>query len=572
VIDRKNSEGDFKMNSIHNILKSSLRGILSRIMMLIDNILGIVYVYRGNKLIELEEEKAYLLFKKGVARYPRNYIINKKLALLAMNKKNWQESLRHWKIVYNLNIKPGPCIYLNYSTALYENKEIKKSEKILKEGNDKFPKNTLIICKLADIAVEQKDWKKAVKYMERYYSLSKSSEFSYDKYMRLVYGYTMLGNFNKAEELVVKALEEFPNKHLEIQKKHVDILIRKKDWLSAIEKIKKQLNFVNDFEYEIKLSMLQQIVGNDKVSRLTFKNVLLSHESIIEQDQKGYRKIIIYDNGESRIELYKKLQKTESVMITFDSINMEWQNQPFAFKLLMRQNLDIIAIRKRKKKTYQQDLTQSDFLNVVTPVIKGYKDKMAYGFSLGAYNALYFASLLNCRILAYSPRLSIHPQFGRTKIIPKFEMKHDLTHPYNDEITPIIVYDPKNDLDHTYIQKNVLKSFPNAKLVTIPYGGHGIAPHLLKMGVLKEFLLTFIDGGVPQYNRKLKVKSHIYLRNLGEKCFKHNKFQWALELSQRALEISSTDEKAINLKIKALKQLKRYDETTKISEIKKDND
>src|SRR5699024_9687470 len=127
------------------------------------------------------------------------------------------------------------------------------------------------------------------------------------------------------------------------------------------------------------------------------------------------------------------------------------------------------------------DIMQSDFLNVVTQIIKGYKDKMDYGFSLGAYNAQYITSLLHCRILAYSPRSSIHAHLGRTKIIHKYEMKHDLAHPYNDKITPIIVYDPKNDLDHTYIQKSVLKSFPNAKLVKIPYGGHGIAPHLLKM-------------------------------------------------------------------------------------------
>lgn len=540
------------MGNIRNSFKNLLRKSLKRIIIVFDNILGIFYIYRGNKRIELEEEKAYLLFKKGVDRYPKNYILNKKLALLEMDKNNWQQSLQHWEIVYYLNKKPTPDIYLKYSEALRENNEIKKSEKILKAGNAKYPKNQAIICKLADITVERKDWKKVVKYMECYFSLSQSTKPPFDKYMRLLNGYMELGNFNKAEDIIMKALEKYPNQHLEIQRKYIDILIRKKDWSPAIEKIEKLLEFVNDFEYNIKLSMLQQIVGDYNASQFTFKNALVLHKDIVKQDQKGYKKIIVYDNGESRIEFYKKLQITESVMITFDSINMEWQNPPFAFKLLMRQNLDIIAIRKRKKRTYQQDLTQSAFLNVVTPIIKGYKDKMAYGFSLGAYNALHFSSLLNCRILAYSPRLSIHPQFGRTKIIPKFEMKHDLTHPYNDAITPIIVYDPKNDLDHTYIQKNVLKSFPNAKLVKIPYGGHGIAPHLLKMGVLKEFLMTFIDGGIPHYNRDLKVKSNIYYRNLGEKCFKHNKFKWALDLSQRALEISPSDEKAMKLKTKAL--------------------
>src|SRR5699024_1458665 len=236
------NEGDFKMNNIHNSLKSLLRGFLNRMMIVIDNILGIFYVYRGNKLIESEKEEAYHLYKKGIERYPKNYTLNKKLAILEMNKKN------------------GINIYLKYSKVLYENNEIKNAEKILKEGNAEFPKNKFLIWKLADIAVEQNDWKKAVKYMECYYSVSESSELPYDKYMRLVYGYKTLGNYNKAEEIVMKALEKFPNKYLEIQKSHIDILIRKKDWSSAIEKVEKQLSLGHDFEYEIQLSMLQKIV------------------------------------------------------------------------------------------------------------------------------------------------------------------------------------------------------------------------------------------------------------------------------------------------------------------------
>lgn len=48
--------------------------------------------------------------------------------------------------------------------------------------------------------------------------------------------------------------------------------------------------------------------------------------------------------------------------------------------------------------------------------MESYRDKIAYGFSLGAYGALYYTSPVNCRILALSPRLSIHPQSQYGKV------------------------------------------------------------------------------------------------------------------------------------------------------------
>src|SRR5699024_8710877 len=155
---------------------------------------------------------------------------------------------------------------------------------------------------------------------------------------------------------------------------------------------------------------------------------------------------------------------------TFDSINMEWDKQPFGFSLLKKKNIDIIAVRKRKKQTYQQDLTQEDFYNTVYKLMYFYTDKIAYGFSLGAYSALYYTSLLNCRILSLAPRLSIHPRYGRKNYISKYEFKHNLSIGYNDSISHVIVYDPKNKIDNNFVTREVMESFPNAHLVKIPYG------------------------------------------------------------------------------------------------------
>lgn len=538
------------MTRVRRFFTNILKRLYKKVKFIRDNVFGIYYVLYGKR-----QKKPYQTFRKGLDRFPENYILNKQLAQLEMERRDWQGSIRLWKKVYSLTKKHQSNVYLMYAEALGENNENKKSLNILKAGNAHYPHNQQIIRELIDLAAEQQDWKNTVSYMEDYVKVLQNSHIAFDDYMLLANAYKELGHYELVEDTLERALEKYPHQDMNIQKYRIDMLIDKKDWNTAIERTEKLLDMGQDFEYEIKLSMLQQITGDNLSSKRTFENALTQHEEIVRKDDKNYRKMIVYDNGDSRIELYKKLTLTDSVMVTFDSINMEWQNPSFAFKLLMRQNLDIIAIRKRQTKTYQQDLTQAAFVETVSPLVKGYKDKMSYGFSLGAYNALYFASLLNCRILAYSPRLSIHPEFGRVKIIPKFEMKHELTHPYNEDISPIIVYDPQNKLDHKYIQNSVLNSFPQAHIVKIPYGGHGIAPHLLKMGVLKEFLIKFINGDIPKYNRKLKVKSHIYFNNLGKNCLLHNKLEWALDLSERALDISPNDEQAEKLKKKVLEQL-----------------
>src|SRR5699024_6483799 len=121
---------------------------------------------------------------------------------------------------------------------------------------------------------------------------------------------------------------------------------------------------------------------------------------LVKNDEQGYRKIIIYDNGESRIEFYKKTHPTDQVMLTFDSIYMAWNKPSFGFKLLIRQNLDIIALRKRQKQTYHQDLSKYDYQEPVKPLIGAYRDVIAYGYSLGGYSALYYTPELKCRVLA----------------------------------------------------------------------------------------------------------------------------------------------------------------------------
>src|SRR5699024_11080751 len=106
--------------------------------------------------------------------------------------------------------------------------------------------------------------------------------------------------------------------------------------------------------------------------------------------------------------------------------------------------------------------------------------------------------------------------YGKKNVRGKHKFVHNQYNTYNDKISPIIIYDSKNALDNTYVHDELLEAFPNASLIDVNYGGHGMAPHLLKMGLLKDFVLTFIEGESSiTYDRKRRLKASIYYRVLG---------------------------------------------------------
>src|SRR5699024_6579310 len=97
--------------------------------------------------------------------------------------------------------------------------------------------------------------------------------------------------------------------------------------------------------------------------------------------------------------------------------------------------------------------------------------------------------------------------------------------------------------------------FPNGRFVKIPYGGHGMARHLINMGVLKKYIISFIQNReLPKYNRKNKDKSSIYFRLLAKECLEHHKLGWAERLVDQSLEMLPYDKHAIKVKVDILKE------------------
>jgi len=469
------------------------------------------------------------------------------------------------KVKKFISAKIGVDRYLIQANKLLNAKDDFRAKEILEQGLERFPKSSKIHVELAHLASKNKDWQTAVQLWKAAYELHKN-KVPIRIFIQLAIAYRKVNCLDESEKILRKGIQQNKDNE-ELWNAYSYIAIFRCNWNSAIPRLEQVCILYESrgvkapLHVYLRLSTAYRIMGkNDDADRM-FNFVLDYFKIEIEKDRHGYRKYVLFDNGESRIEFYKKLSKTDKVVITFDSINMIWNNPSFGFNLLIKQNIDIIAVRKKRTRTYQQDLSLKDFNEAVNLLVKGYKDKIAYGFSLGAYGALYYASTLDCRILALSPRLSIHPQYGKKKMKGKFEFKHNNLPAYNRKISPIIVFDPKNKLDNTYINEGLLTAFPNANLIKVPYGGHGMGPHLLKMGLLKEFILTVINTTqLPVYRRELRKKSSTYYRTLGDICLKRNKPNWALKLVEYSLQLTPKDELCMRLKINVLRRMGRYEE------------
>src|SRR5699024_4805162 len=450
---------------------------------------------------------------------------------------------------------------------LCANKE--KTIQMLKQALNQYQTNEKFTFLLTDFLFKQKRWKEVTPYLEHLY---KQNNPSVTVYTHLIQAYVEQRLYDKANTVLQKGIRKYPNEvffkdvsayRCILDNHYANRAIRNKEWNEAINHLNNSLDNMSDqmmaFENQMHMGMLYQIMGENHLAQTVYNSIYKYHSHETSDSKEDYHKIILYDNAESRIEFYKKTKAVNKVVVTFDSLYMTWKQPAFGMKFLQKQDVDIIAVRKRKKGSSQQDLTQNDFVKSVEKLVSGYQDKVAYGHSLGGYTALYYASLINCRILSLAPRLSIHPIYGlKSKAGRKFY--HQESQTYNEQIAPIIVYDTKDKMDYTYVHHEVLKAFPNAHLVQIPYSGHGMARHLLRMGVLKEYILKVIDNEIPKYNRRLKANSANYLWVLGRKCLVRNKLKWAQNLSEQAVQLTTTNSHAVKIKIDVLKKMKRYED------------
>lgn len=501
-----------------------------------------------------KSQKGLQVVNNGLKYYSGNLHLNKIKATIETRNGNKQIAKRHWQIIIK---KHAQDLMYNDFIKVAENlwylREDKAAMKVLKKGLYYHPNSIDLLKLISKKHIEKKDWEQVINYMAKLFSYDKYKP-EVDDYIELSKAYYKRNKIERAEYILQKGIEENENSR-KLLISYVEYAISLYKWELA-SKLITHLAEIHTLELEVEQKMIYgmtyQLAGKKEKADNIYNDILINPSERIES-QFSHQKITIFDNGESRIDFYKCNTKTDKAIITFDSINMTWNNLPFGYKLLSKQNIDIIAVQKRKPKTYQQDLSLEEFLKAVKPLANTYSTLISYGFSLGAYSALYYTGNLDCQILALSPRLSIHPIYGKKSLIGKIPFYDNLRLSRNEDISPIIVYDPKNTMDNAYVNNEVLIAYPDAQLVKIPYTGHRMGPNLLQMGLLKEFILTVIhEDKTPVYNRKAKVHSASYYRHLGIECLKRGKITWATAIINRAYELLPGDINIVKLKVEML--------------------
>lgn len=520
------------------------------------------YLKRCNQCLDNNEPfKAVIVLKKGLIHYPNSYYLNRKKAIIEVEIGNEKQAKNHWKIVLKKHEKKASkADYIEATKNLLALKEEKQAQFVLEQGLRSYPNSIELLNMVSELYIQAKKWRNVTVTLSKLFLLDKYTP-TVEDFINLSHAYYK-ENDDKAEYLIQQGIKEYSGSS-KLLLSYIHLSIQLKKWKNASYLIR----FLSD-HFDIEYSnthnklfgMVHQVLGDKEKADIFFDYVLKNNQSI-PKESVSHKKITLFDNGESRIDFYKRNTKTNKVIITFDSLNMTWDKPSFGFKLLSEQNVDIIAVQKRQKKTYHQDMSLDNFLDTVEKLVSLYKTRISYGFSLGAYSVIYYTGALDCTILSLAPRLSIHPVYGKKAEIGETPFHHNLSLRKNEHVKPIIVYDPKDKIDYLFIKNEVLKAYPQAHLVKIPYGGHSMGPHLLRMGLLKEFILTVIeDDQIPVYNRKRKTKSANYYRLLGRECFRRKKVRWAKELSDCAYELLPEDPLVVKLKVDILLENEQYEE------------
>lgn len=447
-------------------------------------------------------------------------------------------------------------------------KHFADAERAGEAATREHPADTALLAEHAETAIRRKTWGSAIKRLDRLIQLEKQVAARNAAVLRLAGVYVGLGQPAEAENILKKALLADPA-DLTLRKAHAELSL---------------LDPARRFDGHVwqALAAAAGSAGMDQATRVSVITACVAglrltghgeEASILlelhfrpgdrvwtEGLKDGFAKLVVFDNGSTRVEYLTKLFDPETggtvaprqLAVTFDIMDQTWDRIPFAYRPLSPESIDFLAVRKRTKEDYHQDFRREDFLAFALPVAARYDDVVAVGQSLGGYCALYYASLLpGCRILATAPRNPLHPRYAGKRYASYKLFIHEYEMAVNTSVRPTIAYDPKNSEDAGYVEKSLSISFPGAVLLRYPNCGHSITRYLRDVGDLKNATLGFFKGkAFPAFDRSKRGGSSEYLRNLAKQSLRSGRAGRARRLALRALELGFEPELTHELLVK----------------------
>jgi tetratricopeptide (TPR) repeat protein len=248
---------------------------------------------------------------------------------------------------------------------------------------------------------------------------------------------------------------------------------------------------------------------------------------------------LLLDDEQVRVQHFQRGGEGGTLVVTFDPLLYLWNKPPFGHEFLQKQGMDVVAVRKKTENFYQP-LSRQAFEAAVAPLASRYARVVAYGSSLGAYAALYFCRDLPWTVIASSPRVSVHPEFGARAWQQRCEFRHQrFLAGEPARCDAVVIFDPRDPIDRRYIEREVLPQFPQAELMRVPFAGHPANQFLADIGFIAPYVRAVVANSErPLLQRRPnRARSATYHQVLALMCVQRGHVRWADTLVQRALAL-----------------------------------
>lgn len=191
-----------------------------------------------------------------------------------------------------------------------------------------------------------------------------------------------------------------------------------------------------------------------------------------------------------------------------------------AEKSLIKYQYNVIGVMPKQKSWFPQ-ASMIELAKAISPILKGFKNIVGYGGSMGGYAAIKYSNLLNMnRVIAFVPQYSIDPEHVEDRRYAEF---FDSVANKDMQIQPqdvdaareyVIVYDPYFSIDREHYLK-IKELLPSLHTIHLPFTGHEALSVLASSSLLHDFIEhDFDEIYFYQQVRKVKKQSKFYFRNV----------------------------------------------------------
>ncbi len=210
-----------------------------------------------------------------------------------------------------------------------------------------------------------------------------------------------------------------------------------------------------------------------------------------------------------RVSAHYPAVPSDTLVVTFNPIRKGLSDTGFGSGFVQWLGFTHVFVSEGADSLYQ-DLCPEALLRAVQPLAADHDRLFLYGSSLGGHAALYYANWLKARAVAISPRLPAHPYFrpwltAGARRLGRVQLRHaDLPQVADPTLSPVVLHDPWQEADETYVDRFVRPAYPDAWFIPVRGAGHRVARVLAYQHRLKPILAEiFLNDRMPQLDYDL---------------------------------------------------------------------